>query len=86
MIEIYPWFSALLSGEIDACGGKGVTAERQEYFDFTDVYYQTFDHFFVKEGNPLDFDEENIEGKNISECMVFLNNYMGALCYHLYCV
>lgn len=58
--------TGLLNERFDACTGRAVTADRLKVFKFTIPYYSTFGHFFVKAGNPDNFDENNVAGKTIA--------------------
>jgi len=56
----------LMDGVFDACPGRAITEERLEYVSFTLPYYKTDAHFFVKPGNPLQFDEGDVTGRTIT--------------------
>ena len=59
----------LLEGKFDACPAVAISADRLQYTAFTDPFLTAPSYFMVKEGNPSDFDPENLQGKTITHIL-----------------
>ena len=64
----------LVEGKFDACPGYVVSPDRQKYCNFSDPFLATSTYFTVKQGNPLNFDPTDLNGRTITYIKGFATN------------